>query len=98
MKNVGVLTGDEMKFRKKSEVVDAMQWFKPGDSELVAKFQLRTKCTCENKDKQHGCINTFEYDMALNRIVCPGDWILTTKNGDVFKLTNEFFLDMYEEV
>ena len=77
-----------MKFRKKSVVIEAAQWFHHGDHPEVMPMYTMT----ENGTTYQAYINTLEGNM----IVTPGDWIITGVKGehypckpDIFELTYE---------
>jgi len=84
-----------MKYRKKSVVVEAEQFFTIGDAGINDAFDPDSSELCEHCGgylKGHGRIDTSEGSLA----VCPGDWIVTDPEGgrlpykpDIFDLTYE---------
>ena len=84
----------EMKYRKKPEIVDAVQWFKMGDHEAVQQSNLNSDMCffCKLPLKDHGYfLNGREY-------ICPGDWVITDSHGDNSVSDNETFQENYEAV
>jgi hypothetical protein len=84
-----------MKFRKKSLVVEAMQWFKHGDHPAVIQE------TEENRPygalplpEEFGVIPKF----GGMHIVAPGDWILTRWKGKYYPCKPDIFEMTYEKV
>lgn len=69
------------KYRKKSVVIEATQWFKKGDHEGVKCYtHAPGDCicsTCRHIWSEHGFIeqgpNSF--------VVCPGNWVITWTSG-----------------
>jgi hypothetical protein len=76
-----------MKYRKKPVVIEAVQWFKPGDHPDV----LSNRECCVHDDG--GLIHTLEGDMH----VTPGDWIITGVKGEVYPCKPDIFEATYEE-
>jgi len=70
------------KFRKKPIVIEATQWFKPGDHPAVVHVQSRY------------CIPTLEGDMT----VTPGDWIITGVSNEHYPCKPDIFQKTYEPV
>ena len=72
----------KVRFQRRNCFVDALQWFKPGDHAAV--------------EAQHGqwCVATQEGW----RTVVPGDWIVTSDDGNPFPMSNHLFLRIYERV
>jgi hypothetical protein len=71
-----------MKFRKRNCIVNAIQWFKPGDHAAV-----------ETHDEQW-CVSTPEGW----RTVVPGDWIVTNDDENPFPMNSQLFINLYEPV
>lgn len=74
-----------MKFRKKPVVIDAVQWFKPGDHEMVV--------SSDGLDPYFG-IHTLEGFMHVS----PGDWIICGVNGEFYPCKPDIFEKTYEAV
>ena len=79
-----------MKFRKKPVVVEATQWFRPGDHPKV--IMRESGDDPARPRKKLPMIHTLEGW----HIVTPGDWIITGVKGehypckpDIFKMTYE---------
>ena len=52
-----------------------------------------TQCpTCETPMHNHGWIDTG----SKGAVVCPGDWIITEKGGNIFPLNPKLFAMFYE--
>ena len=89
-----------MKFRKKSIVVEAKQWFKNGDHREVQSFGrgltiALNPCTeCTSTLDKHGWIQTLDGGHK----VCPGDWIITGVKGEHYPCKPEIFKLTYESV
>lgn len=88
------------KFRKKPVVIDAVQWFKEGDStdvdpmdfagDRAARFD---NCRhCSQVWVRHGWIETLEG----GHIVCPSDWIITGVAGETYPCKNAIFEATYD--
>jgi hypothetical protein len=71
-----------MKFQRRNCVVDAVQWFKPGDHPAV-----------EAQDGRW-CVATEEGW----RIVVPGHWIVANGDGGPFSMSDHLFFNIYEPV
>jgi hypothetical protein len=71
------------KYRKKPVIIEAFQWFKHGDSEIV-----------EIYDGDVGWIETLEGGHKVN----PGDWIITGINGEHYSCKPDIFEKTYEKV
>jgi hypothetical protein len=67
------------KYIKKPVVIEATQWFQPGDHPAVVHVQNRY------------CISTLEGDMT----VTPGDWIITGVLGEVYPCKPDIFSMTY---
>jgi hypothetical protein len=71
------------KYRKKPIVIEASQWFKPGDHPEVS---------TERCPEGFGQIQTLEG----NHIVTPGDWIITGVAGEVYPCKPDIFEATYD--
>lgn len=82
-----------MKFRKKPIVIEATQWFKPGDHPQVREYLVYGSCgVCHGSG--HGWVGTLEGDM----MVSEGDWIITGVKGEVYPCKPDIFDLTYEKV
>ena len=72
------------KFRKKPVVIEAVQWWGPGDHPAVV----------ENQDDNRGWIATLEG----GHVVTPGDWIITGVKGEHYPCKPDIFEQTYESV
>jgi hypothetical protein len=72
----------KMKFRKRNSLVDAIQWFKPGDHPAV-----------EMHDGQWRVSTPEGW-----RTVVLGDWIVTNDDEIPFPMNNHIFINLYEPV
>ena len=65
------------KYRKRPNVIEAVQWFKVGDHPNVRQFDpafRESLCDkCKTIKYAHGLVETLKG----SHIVCPGDWIIT---------------------
>jgi len=86
------------KYRKKPIVVEAVQWFKPGDHPLVVEDKyahcVNVCRVCSRPESHHGWIRTLEG----GHVVCPGDWIITGIKGEVYPCKPDIFEQTYEAV
>ncbi len=89
------------KYRKRPVVVEAVQWFKPGDVESVISMEaphpLQVVRNCRHCDKpmpEHGRIKTLEGW----HIVCPSDWIITGVKNERYPVKDNIFKETYEAV
>ena len=73
-----------MKYQRKPEIVDAVQWFKMGDHEEVVQFR-----------KTRGLFSTEGFGLVEIR---PGDWIVEYVSGHSRRYNNKDFHDLYEKV
>jgi len=88
------------KFRKKSIIIEARQWFKYhlDDCEIgPPPFDINSKgeyiCKhCGADYNKHGTIETLEG----NVIVCQGDWIITGINGEFYPCKPDIFEKTYD--
>lgn len=117
------------KFRKKTDLIEASQWFKNGDHPndydgttscfengvleeipgsvardrgwegFVVRYfrrpdvpgqQICNHCGIIMRD--HGWIDTLEGD----RIVCPGDWVITNLQGERYPCKPDIFIATYD--
>lgn len=87
-------------YRKKPVVVEATQWFSPGDHpEVLVGIHtfdegFRVCAGCKRLIYDHGVIGTLEGRMS----VCPGDWIITGVAGEHYPCKPEIFEAIYESV
>lgn len=72
-----------MKYRKKTVVIEATQWFKHGDHPMVMK----------HFDSDMGYIDTLEG----MHMVTPGDYIITGVKGERYPCRPDIFAMTYEE-
>ena len=89
------------KFRKRPVVVEATQWFKNGDHpEDVRRYRRlgshdTTPCQhCGKPVRDHGWLATLEG----GHIVCPGDWIITGVEDEMYPCKPSIFEATYEAV
>lgn len=96
------------KFRKKPVIIEATQWFKNGDhledgspdreGQVVRYFRRpdvsgSSECRhCERAMHDHGWIDTLEG----GHIVCPGDWVITGVQGEIYPCKPDIFAATYE--
>ena len=91
-----------MKVRKKPVVVDAERWYKHGDNPYVENFihfiamwDREKHCEhCAKPLSEHGRVKTLEG----GHIVCPGDWIITGVEGEMYPCKPNIFDKTYEIV
>jgi len=93
-----------MKYIHKSTVVDAYQW--PGyideheEEQIIRLFRdqprrLVAACAlCKNKLAHHGQLIGIEE----KKMVCPGDYIVTSIYGGIYPIKADVFKQLYEEV
>jgi len=79
-------------FQTRPVVVKAVRWFRVGDAENVVLFPRGTGgCICCGKPQSdHGWVTTVE------RVICPGDWIVTKADGELQICTPGDFRRLYE--
>ena len=82
-----------MKYRKKPEIVEAVQWFNHGDHPEVLNISQEVEKYCMFCRKLRGCHGNFN-----GILICPGDWIVfkDDNESDVFSDTD--FKNTYEPV
>jgi hypothetical protein len=74
-----------MKYRKKSIVVEAVQWFEDGDHSKVKPWEEKAG---------YGWIKTLEG----GHVVTPGDWIVKGIKGEFYAVKPDIFFETYEDV
>lgn len=96
------------KYRKKQVVIEATRWWSLGDHKEVIQYEYPLnvvsesvgipndyKCDiCKRSYAEHGWMNTLEGAS----IVCPGDWIITDKNGVHSTCKSDIFEKTYEKI
>jgi hypothetical protein len=82
---------DWMKFRRRTEIVDAVQWWPPGHSQHVPIEGVEKG---PREDQTYGIVTAFGWMGPL----MPGDWIIRRKTGAVSIHGHESFVNEYEEV
>ena len=96
------------KYRKLPVVIEATQWLKNGDhpddgdasneGKMVRYFRrpdIDDEANCRNCNATmhyHGWIDTKEG----GHIVCPGDWIITGVQGELYPCKPDIFAATYE--
>ena len=93
-----------MKFIKKPVVVNAVQWngFCDYDERKDPSYyavghgeRRNVDCGyCGGDAQDHGWIKTLEG----GHVVCPGDWIVTGIEGEMYPCKNNIFMATYEPV
>lgn len=86
------------KYRKKPIVIEAEQWFKPGDNPDVrvpnrkeyAIWHLWPRI--DSGEGPFGAINTLEG----SHMVSPGDWIITGISGEKYPCKPDIFEATYD--
>lgn len=94
-----------MKYRKKPVIIEAARWFRNGDHPEVKKRNLPENAQhfnhickkCGKYIDEHGDIATLEGKNGAQE-VCPGDWIITGINGELYPCKPDIFEKTYEEV
>lgn len=97
-----------MKYRKKPVVIEAHRWYKNGDhpndgpshaeGKVVRYFRHpnypgdAVHDSCGHMWNYHGWIDTLEG----GHTVCPGDWIITGVQGEVYPCKPDIFEATYE--
>lgn len=106
----------QKKFRFKSEIVYATQWFKNGDhpNDEIVQFTssegkvVRYFCSpgmpgetvcalCGSTMNKHGWIDGAR-NQGVSHVVCPGDWVVTDKEGKYSPYRAETFARIFEAV
>jgi len=85
------------KFRKKPVVVEAMQWFKPGDHPKVVypvPDRIQTCLAAQAEAGGMGAIKTLEGW----HLVVPGDWIICGVKSEHYACKPDIFEMTYEAV
>jgi len=84
-----------VKYRKKALLIEATQWLKHGDHPQVENFRAledewgNPYCPiCGNLMQRHGLLD--------EEVVCPGDYIITDRNGYFSRLSRGEFESHYE--
>lgn len=86
------------RFRKKSVVVEALQWGGFGDPFTFAEVvpleaRFFAPCNgCRGQFEGHGWLNTLEGGHR----VCPGDWIIKGVKGEFYPCKPDIFEATYE--
>jgi len=99
-----------MKYRKKTPVVEAYQWFKNGDhpddgdplkeGKVVRRFNspiepgIKLCWMCMKENHEHGWIDSTEGGHR----VCPGNYIIKGVHGGYFPCRSDAFREKYESV
>lgn len=85
------------RFRKKPIVIEATQWFEHGDHPAVEKKDRADDVLCIKCCRHmifHGSVETLEGEMR----VCPGDWIITGVNGEIYPCKPDIFEKTYQQI
>lgn len=77
-----------MKFRKKPVIIEAVQFFKPGDHPAVIAMP---------ESPTGFAIMTLE-NTVIKHEVTPGDWIITGVQGEHYACKPDIFAATYERV
>jgi hypothetical protein len=82
------------KFRKKPVVIDAIQWFKDGDHQMVkpATIEQAAGITPGVPWQLCGWVRTLEGGHVVN----PGDWIIKGVQGEFYPCKPDIFAATYE--
>lgn len=90
-----------MKYRRKPVVIDATQWWRPGDHTAVVHpvpsavpipAELQTTSNSKVTPAQLGAIQTLEGWM----LVTPGDYIIRGVRGEHYACKPDIFSETYE--
>jgi hypothetical protein len=90
-----------LKYRKKPQIVEAVQWFPDRKVDGVVPIPLSTRAMLLNEknftDEELGKFGyvPFAGCKGSGWIVKPGDWILT-QEGERFAVSGDEFLEFYE--
>lgn len=75
--------------------VDAVQWFKVGDHPKVTEMHGAGDWIdglCGHPSHAHGFLKSTEGTVG----VCPGDWIVTKNNGELWRYRPSEFSELFE--
>ena len=72
-----------MKYERKPEIVEAIQWMKPGDHPAVHSFEYE---------------NGYLEEVCNEDVVVPGDYIVTYSDGTIEVKDKEEFEKKYEPI
>lgn len=97
-----------MRYKKKPEIVEAVQWFKPGDHKYVCAFVKEVLALHMNTfnrpdielvvDKNGECNYGTIKTLTSNELVHPGDWIIhDLKTGEYYPMRPDMFKKMYDK-
>lgn len=89
-------------YRKKPLIISAFRWEGQGPDEeaLIRRVKapardLLAKCSyCNQKLQDHGRLEAAE----KSQLVCPGDYIITGVEGEIYACAASVFEKSYEEV
>ena len=91
-----------MKYRKKLPLIEATQWLQHGDHSQVQplpppdpyqEIPENPYCPhCGNLMVRHGCLDGADGE----QVVCPGDYIVTNREGLPYRLSRGEFESQYE--
>ena len=85
-----------MKYRRKPEIIEAVQWFKMGDHEDVEEYPLDAIDmrfpVCEYCGKPYNIHGSFQF-----RTVHPSNWVVTDSTG-THVMSDSEFREKYEQV
>jgi len=79
------------KFRKKSVVIDAVQWFPGVPVDGVEEFETGDAIT-----QIAGKLGTLEHLGDTRGVVMPGDWVITGVRGEKYACKPDIFEATYE--
>ena len=80
-----------MKFRKRSYLVEAFQWFKHGDVPEVTTVPFSAKIT-DNRRAKLGWLETPQG----GHLIFPGDWVIIDGKGQLTSCNSDTFTRLYE--
>ena len=80
--------------QKKSSCVEAVQWFKHGDHPKITRFETHICHHCGDCMLNHGLIDQED---GSSYLICPKDFLIIEKNGDISCLELNLFKETYEE-
>ena len=89
-------------YKKKPLTITAFQWIGHGEGETLPVLRFKAdsrilvgKCSyCHNKMMDHGQLKSLEGLMT----VCPGDYVITGIEGELYPCKEKIFNQSYEEV